>query len=205
MAASAPDPPLWGTCLYCGDAVPPDSGRCPICGAEEPLTPAQEKTASRQTHRRLNALRALRGAIVVLAIVGVCYLVISPVFSGPPVITDPLTTSGSYSMAPGNTTILAGEITGEDYVIGNFSVTTPYGLQIGLTVYNTTEYQAYLAGVQTQNQSWVAPVSNGRFNFPAPYTDTFYFVFYNPYLPGSGLSLKAYIVTTYTPNVNAFD
>jgi hypothetical protein len=139
-----------------------------------------------------------------VAIIGVCYLVISPVFSGPPVITDPLTTSGSYVMAPRNTTVLAGEVTGEDYIIGNFSVLSPFGTSIGLTIYNTTEYQAYLSGVQGANQSWVSPTSNGRFNFPAPYTDTFYFVFYNPYPVGSGLTLTAYIATTYTPNVNSF-
>lgn len=198
------DSPLWGTCVYCGDAVPPgEATRCPICGAENPLMPAQEKTAPARTRRRVRSLRALRAAIVLLAIAGVCYLVISPVFSGPPVITDPLTTSGTYVMAPTNTTVLAGEVTGEDYILGNFSVLSPFGTSIGLTVYNTTEYQAYIAGIQTTNQSWIAPANHAQLDFVAEYTDTFYFVFYNPYQAGSGLTVTAYIATTYTPNVQS--
>ena len=195
---------LWGSCVYCGDAVPPGSTKCPICGAEGPLSPSQEKVAPLRTRRRLGALRSFRVAIVVVAILGVAYLVISPVFSGPPVLPDPLTTSGSYTMTPSNTTILAGEITGEDFVLGNYTVLAPYGTEIGLTIYNTTEYEAYRDGIQTANQSWVAPASHARFNFPAPYTDTYYLVFYNPYSAASGLIVTAYIATTYTPNVNSF-
>lgn len=198
------DPPLWGSCVYCGDAVPPGSTKCPICGAEGPLSPAQEQLAPPRTRRRLGALRSLRVVIVVLAILGVAYLVVSPVFSGPPILPDPLTTRGSYTMTPSNTTILAGEITGEDFVIGNFSVLAPVGTQIGLTIYNTTEYVAYRDGIQTANQSWVAPSTDARFNFPAPYTDTYYLVFYNPYPATSGLTVTAYIATTYTPNVQSF-
>lgn len=202
------DPPdaaaSWGSCLYCGDAVPPGATRCPICGAEEPLSPAQERVAPRRSRRRLRALRVLRALIVTVAIVGVAYLVITPIFSGPPVVGDPLTTSGAYTLGPSNTTVLAGEIVGADYLIGNFTVLSPYGLSLGLTVYNTTEYQTYLSGIQSANQTWFAPTSVGRFSFSAPYTDTYYFVFDNPYPTGSGLTVTAYIVTTYTPNVNSF-
>lgn len=203
MPETAPADP-WGTCVYCGDAVPPHSPKCPICGAEGPLRPAEETAAPRRTRRRVAALRGLRAFIVVLAVIAIAYLVVSPVFTGPPVIADPLTTSGSYVMGPGNTTILAGEITGADYVLGNFTVLDPYGTSIGLVVLNTTEYLSYRAGFPTANQSFVAPTMSGRFYFAAPYTDTFYLVFYNPYPAASGLILTAYIATVYTPNVNSF-
>lgn len=200
----APDAESWGTCLYCGDAVPPGIGQCPICGAIEPLRPAEEKTASKSSRRRFQALRALRASIVVVAILGVCYLVVSPVFSGPPMITDPLTTSGSYVMGPANTTVLAGEITGADYLIGNLTVQTPSGSGVTLVVYDSAQYQAYRNGTQTDNQSWWASGGSYRFIFPAPTTDTYYFVFTNPYPVGSGLVQTVYIATTYTPNVQSF-
>ncbi|MGI0054884.1 MAG: zinc ribbon domain-containing protein [Thermoplasmata archaeon] len=193
----------WGECLYCGDAVPPGSKVCPICGAENPIRASQIPIAPKKIRRRLKGLGALRTAMVVGAILLLAYAVISPVFSGPPVIADPLTASGTYFISTGNSTVLAGEVTGADYILGNWTVLAPFGTSVGLTVYNSTEYNDSLHGIPTGNQLSYAPANEQNIVFTAEVTDTYYFVFANPYPLSSGLNLTVFISTAYTPSVNS--
>ena len=46
-----------------------------------------------------------------------------------------------------------------------------------------------------------APAQSGPIVFAAPYTDTFYLVFTNPYPASSGLKVTVYAATQYEPNV----
>ena len=143
----------------------------------------------------------LRVAIVVAVIAGLAIAIIQPSLSGAPVLPDPLTTSGVYAISPGNTTVLGGAITGEDYIEGNYTVVVPAGASVQLSVYNSTEYAQLQEGRGGATAATVAPLSSGRIVFAAPYTDTFYFVFTNPYPSASGIVLHVYIATNYESNV----
>ncbi|MFZ0698864.1 MAG: hypothetical protein WAN74_01540 [Thermoplasmata archaeon] len=195
----------WGECAFCGNAVPPTSSVCPICGAGEPVRAGTISQAPRKVRRRLKMLGALRILIVVGVVVLLAYLIIQPVLSGPPVIADPLTTAGTYVIGAGNYTVLAGEVSGEDFITGNFSVLAPVGTAIELTVYNTSEYSQFLAGENPQNQTGLRPQNAGPIAFAADYTDTYYFVFSNPYPTTSNITVTVYIATQYQTNVNSFD
>jgi hypothetical protein len=194
----------WGECAFCGNAVPPTAAGCPICGSGNPVRAGAISQAPPKVRRRLKLLGALRILIVVGVVLVLAYLVVQPVLSGPPVIADPLTTSGTYTIGAGNSTVLAGEVSGEDFITGNFSVIAPVGTAIGLTVYNSTEYTQYLNRENPQNQSWIAPENSGPIAFAAEYTDTYYFVFTNPYTAASGIAVTVYIATEYQTNVNSF-
>ncbi len=204
MPESVPLSTTWGECAFCGNAVPPTSAVCPICGSGEPVRAGTIARAPRRVQRRLKLLGALRILIVVGVVAVLAFLVIQPVFSGPPVLTDPLTTSGTYTIGAGNSTVLAGEVSGEDFITGNFSVIAPVGTAIGLTVYNTTEYSQFLRGDNPQNQTGYSPGNSGPITFAADYTDTYYFVFWNPYPTTSGITVTVYIATQYQTNVNSF-
>ena len=141
---------------------------------------------------------------MVVVILGLFYAIGSAVLQGPPVLTgDPLTTAGAYEIGPGNFTVLSGEITGGDYVIGNFSSFAPVGTNIALTVYNESAWSDFRNG-SLPDPAWsVAPSPAGRIVYSAPVTDTYYFVFSNPYPVASGLTIGVYVATTYEPNVGA--
>jgi len=158
-------------------------------------------TVSRSQRRRLRAAGAFRSLIVIAVALGLAYTMISLVASGPPAVADPLTTSGLYTLGPGNYTIISGEITGGDFVIGNFSTADPVGLNVALTVYNSTEMPQFLNGVSPVPQYTLGPSPTGRIVFSAPYTDEFYFVFSNPYSLTSHLGYTVEISTTYESNV----
>ena len=194
----------WGECAFCGNAVPPTSAACPICGAGDPVRAGTVSQAPRKVRRRLRLLGALRIFVVVGVVLLLAYLVIQPVLSGPPVLADPLTTTGTYVVGAGNHTVLSGEVSGEDFITGNFSVISPVGTAIEMTVYNTTEYSHFLAGESPRNQTWIAPENSGPLAFAADYTDTYYFVFTNPYPATSSIAVTVYIATQYQTNVNSF-
>jgi hypothetical protein len=203
---SAPvDPRAWGSCLYCGDAVPPDSNACPICGAENPIRAGQAPKEPKRVRRRIWALGTLRSVLVFGAIALLVYAIIAAELSGPPVIADPLTHSGTYYISSENYTVLSGSVQGGDYILGNWSVMVPFAGEMSLVIYNSTEFTQFQAGDNAANQTWVAPTTNGQIDFSALYTNTFYFVFENPYPASSGLNEKVYISTAYTPDVNSFD
>ena len=131
------------------------------------------------------------------------YAIVPAVLQGPLVLSgDPLTTSGTYRIGPGNYTVIAGEMTGGDYVIGNFTAIEPVGLNVALAVYNSTGWNAFLADAAA-SPVWTLPSTGaGRIVYSPPVTDTYYFVFTNPYAPSTHLTVAVYIVTQYEPNVS---
>jgi hypothetical protein len=203
VASSPPASPesTWGACSFCAVAVPPGATECPICGASDPIRASDMPKVSKYQRRRLLATGVFRSLIVMGVSLGLAYLMISLVLGGPPVVADPLTTAGLYNLAPGNSTIISGEITGGDFVIGNFSTSDPVGLNLELAVYNSTQMPQYLGGLSPVPLYTLGPMTVGHIVFSAPYTDEYSFVFTNPYPTGSGLSYVAQITTTYESNV----
>jgi hypothetical protein len=201
-APSAPSPdPTWGACRFCGVAVPPEALKCEICGAGDPIRAADLSHVSRRQRRRLQATGVFRSLLVVGAAVALALSLISVVLSGPPSVADPLSTSGSYTLGAGNSTTISGEITGGDFVIGNFTTVDPVGLNLEVSVYNSTQFSQVLAGQGPTPQWSSGALPDGRIVFSAPYTDTFFFVFTNPYPLSSHLTLIAFITTQYESNV----
>jgi len=202
---AAPNPadpdPTWGACSFCSVAVPPGASTCPICGAPDPIRASKLSSVSRSQRRRLRATGVFRSLIVIAVALGLAYTMVSLVVAGPPVVADPLTTSGLYTLGPGNYTIISGDITGGDFVIGNFSTTAPVGLNVELAVYNSTQIPQFLNGLSPIPQYTLGPSPSGRIVFSAPYTDTYSFVFLNPYPASSHLGYVVQITTTYESNV----
>jgi hypothetical protein len=200
-----PDLPVrdgtWGACRFCGVAVPPGATQCTECGAPDPVTSSELPKLRGRVKRRLRTLNLLRTIVVVAVAVGLAYTLISLIVTGPPVVSDPLTTSGVYTIGAGNFTLISGEITGGDYVQGNFTTTDPAGTNLGVAVYNSTQIAQFLNGEDPAPQWSTGPTDSGLIVFSAPYTDTFTFVFTNPYPPSTHLTIEAYIVTVYESNV----
>jgi hypothetical protein len=202
MATSTADQ-MWGSCTFCGDAVPPEARICPTCGKEQG-TPAQRAVEgrSRPARRRATALRWLRALVVVAIVSTIGWAIVSAEISGPTAYADPLTGAWTLNVPAGGWSILAGNITGEDYITGNFSVESPVAGEVMVYIYNSSQFAAFYAH---QNAQTAAPpytnVSSARIVFSAPYTDEFYFVFENPYAPASHLAERIYITTTYETNV----
>jgi hypothetical protein len=199
--SATPLPGTWGACRFCGVAVPSGAKTCEICGAEAPLSAAELRTAPRSVRRRLAWTGLLRSLVVVVVIAGLGYAIVSAVLTGPPNVPDPLTTSGAYTLAPGAETVISGEITGGDYVVGNFSSVSPAGASVALAVYNSSGWSAYVGHGPATPVYSIGASGSARIVYSAPYTDTFYFVFTNPYPPSSALNVTVYIVTEYQSNV----
>lgn len=160
------------------------------------------ETRSRPLRRRIALLRWLRVLVVVGIVSAIGWAIVSAELSGPTSFPDPLTGTWTLTVAAGHWSLLAGNITGEDYVTGNFSVVSPVSGEVVVFIYNASEFAAFNAH---DAASPVAPpytnVSTSRIVFAAPYTDEFYFVFENPYPAASGLTEKIYVSTTYETNV----
>jgi hypothetical protein len=196
---AAPLPPAWGTCGFCGEAYPPDAKVCPTCGGKEEVRAGAQSSLPPRKRQKFRLIQFMRVLLIVAVIGGLAYATWSSGFS-PPVVADPLTTSGWHTVGPGNYTYLDGPVTGEDYIVGNYSVMNPPGAPLTLEVYNSTDFTFYTAHVGAQpllEQNG----STGRIVFSAPYTDTFYFVFVNPFAPTTQINLQVYIVTQYESNV----
>lgn len=198
-----PDAPgTWGTCRFCGVAAPYGASKCPECGAEHPLSPAELRSAPKPLRRRLQFTGFLRTFVVVVVVAGLAYATISAVLQGPPVLTgDPLTTQGGYLVGPGNHTEISGEITGGDYVVGNYSSFDPIGTDIAFVIYNSSEFSSFANGDHPTPTYSGGTVDSGRIVYSAPVTDTYYFVFINPYPVSSHLTIGIYIATEYESNV----
>lgn len=202
MTESPDAPGTWGFCRFCGVAVPYGASRCVECGADRPLTPAEFRTAPKSLRRRIQFTGFLRSFVVVAVIIGLAYLMITTVLQGPPVLVgDPLTTQGGYLVGPGNFTALSGEITGGDFVVGNYSSFDPIGMNVAYAVYNSSEWTSRLAGESPAPTFAGALASSGRIIYSAPVTDTYYFVFTNPYPVASHLTIGIYVTTEYESNV----
>jgi len=203
MASSSPPAPSeWGTCRFCGVAVPSGASQCGICGAANPLSAGQEASAPPKVRRWIRLTHAFRTLIVVTVVIGLTYAILSAVLSGPPTLsTDPLTTAGTYTIGPQNYTFIAGEITGGDYVTGNFTTTHPVGVNIAVAVYNSSEWSQFYTG-QSPTPLYTVPATyNAEIVFAPEVTDTYYFVFSNPYPLSSHLTVGVYITTLYNANV----
>ncbi len=197
--ATAPPAPAWGTCPLCGDAYPPNASKCPTCG--EPLAGGPRPRRPLLGIRRPTALRSARALLVAVVVVGLAFALVGAIWSGPPVLADPLTTSGTYTIGPGNFTILQGQVTGEDYITGNFTVVAPAGTAIALQVFNDSEF-AKFAHHETASAAYeIPPSSSSRIVFVALYTDTYTFVFENEYVPSSGIAVQVHVTTSYESNV----
>lgn len=201
MAAPDPATPAWPTCQVCGRAVPQPEGVCPSCGQQKTVETSKIPQLPERSRRRLRLATTVRVIIVVVVIGGLAFDTISSVYSGPPTYPDPLTTQGTYTLGPGNYTVLSGAITGEDYIDGNYTVVSPAGTSLSFAVYNATEYAAWVHGESAQPQWTTNGTSASAIVFDAPYTDTFFLVFQNPYEPGSGIVQTVYISTAYQSNV----
>jgi len=191
----------WRTCRVCGGAVPAGDAVCPTCGQVGAVAIASIPSLPPRTRRRLRLAQLFRSLIVVGVVVGITYAIVGAVLTGPPTFADPLTTRGTYSIAPGNYTVLSGAITGEDYIDGNYTILDPVGTEILIQVYNSTSFASFVRHLPATPQYSSTEPDRGAIVFPAPYTDTFYLVFQNPYQPTSGIDQTIYIVTNYQSNV----
>lgn len=193
----------WGACRFCGAASAPRSTACGICGAPAPLSAQEIPRAPIALQRRLRWTHALRTFLVGAAAVALAFALISAVLSGPPNVPDPLTTTATYAIGPGNYSALSGEITGGDYVVGNYTTIHPVGVGVAVSVFNSTEWAAFVRGGSATPVWSLAPTGAGRIVYSASYTDTFTFVFGNPYPAGSHLAITVYVATVYESNVGS--
>ena len=192
----------WGICRFCGVAVAPGAAVCGICGAAHPLSAAEAENPPPKVRRWLRLTGAFRTLIVVAVVVGLTYAILSSVLSGPPVLVgDPLTTAGTYTIAPGNYTVIFGAITGGDYVTGNYTTVDPAGVNIGLAVYNTSEWNEFVAGGTPSPLYSLTPTYATNLVYSPLVTDNYFFVFTNPYPVSSHLTIEVYIATLYNSNV----
>jgi hypothetical protein len=189
------------SCATCGDAFLPEGHACPTCGDAHFVTPGALPAMPRGARYRFRFIRSFRMVIIIAGIVGVAYVLVTAVWSGPPTYADPLTTKASYNIPAGNFAYLSGAVTGEDYIVGNYTVLTPTSGQVGFAVYNTSEFIQYVHTGSATSQWQVTPETNGRIVWAAPYTDTFYLVWQSPYASGSHVDLTVYATTNYMSNV----
>jgi hypothetical protein len=202
VSAPEPTPGTWGTCSYCGVAVPAGATKCPICGAEGPVPAGEMGRAPKPVRRRIRLTATLRTLIVVAVAVGLVYTLVAAVLSGPPTVPDPLTTAATYTLAPGNFTVISGNITGGDYVQGNYTAVSPPGIEVAVAIYNSSEWSWFTNGTGSPGVQWNnTPDAEGAIVFAAPYTDTYYIVIANPLPEASGITLQVYVATTYESNV----
>ena len=188
------------TCTSCGDAGPAGS-ICPTCGGTKRIPLAATPALSPRRRWRLRVLRAGRATVVIGLLVSLGYLLFSAWVTGPPIASDPLTTTGAYTVPAGSFFFLSGQIVGGDYILGNYSVVAPVGAYVTCAVYNSTEFVAF-GHHQSASPSWSLPAQlGGRIIFDALYTDTFSIVFVNPYPAESGINLTVFATTTYETNI----
>ena len=196
-----PEPAAWGMCRTCGAAVAPGAARCILCGGDAPIAAKDLAAAPPAVRRRWTLTRFARAAVVVGVVVALAAALLPAALEGPPTVADPLTTAAAYRLGPGNSTALAGEITGGDYVLGNYSAIDPFGAKVAVAVYNSTEWSAWVHHAPA-TPSWSLPSQpSGRIVFTATYTDTFVFLLTNPYPVSSGVNVTVYLATSYESNV----
>jgi len=192
----------WGICRFCGVAVAPGATNCGICGADHPLSAVDAAHPPAKVRRWLRLTGTFRVLIIITVIAGLSYAILSAELSGPPNLTsDPLTTAGTYVIGPGNYTVIYGDITGGDFVTGNFTAVAPVGVNIGLAVYNTSSWNEFRSGGAPAPLYSVAPTFNAKIVYSPLVSDTYYFVFSNPYPTSSHLTVGVYISTLYNANV----
>jgi hypothetical protein len=200
MAASEPGQ-IWGSCRYCGTAVAPGATVCGLCGADRPVPAAALPKAPVGVRRRISFFNWLRMIVMVGVSVALGWALISAVASGPPVVADPLDTSGSYVVPVGSTAIFDGNITGGDYIVGNFTSTQPLEANVTVSAYT---YSGWLEQVQngTGSPVWSTPSEGvGRIVFSPEVTNDYMFVLTNNYPASTHLVIHVYVTTQYESNV----
>ncbi len=198
MAAASGE---WGTCRFCGTAVAPGSASCGICGADGPVPAGKLSASPRRVRRRVALTNWLRVVIVVGVVGALAFSLVDAVLTGPPNVPDPLTTHGMYTVGPGWVGFLTGEVTGGDYVVGNFSSVRPVAADVALSAYNASEWALFLRG-GVATPAWSTPQEgSGRIVFTALYTDNFTFVLTNAYAASTHLNITVYVATEYESNV----
>lgn len=198
-----PDPvaPEFSTCRVCGDAVPPTAKLCPTCGSGTPIREDQVGGLTGGRRRRFQFLKYARIAVVAAVALSLVVLLLQAAFTPAPVAADPLTQSSTRTVAPGHVDVISGDITGGDYIQGNYTVIDPPGAHLTLSVFNSSEFPKFLRN-ESADPMYTSPSSaSTRIVFAALYTDTYYFVWQNEYPAGSGLDLTFYVSTTYETNV----
>jgi len=200
MGATAPGS-AWGSCRFCGTAVAPGAAVCGLCGADRPIAASALASAPVGVRRRISLFNGLRAAIIVGVAVALAWALIEAVATGPPNVPDPLTTTGTYTVAPGSVSFLSGEVTGGDYVVGNFTAVQPFEAEVSLSAYNSTEWTSVVKN-DSGTAAWSTPLEgSGRIIFTAEYTDTYTFVLTNPYPASSHVTVSVYVATEYESNV----
>jgi len=192
---------VWGSCRFCGTAVAPGASACGLCGADRPVPASALPSAPVAVRRRITLTNWLRALIVLAVAVGLSWTLIDSVLTGPPAVPDPLTTTGTYAVPPGSTPILTGEVTGGDYVVGNFTSVRPYLAEITLSVFTAQGWR----GLQENGSGspvWSSPSEgSGRIIFSALYTTNYTFVLTNSYAEAAHLNITVYVATEYESNV----
>ena len=77
----------------------------------------------------------------------------------------------------------------------------PAGVNIAVAVYNSSEWSSFVAGGAPAPLYSVAPTYTAEIVYSPDVTDTYYFVFTNPYAPSTHLTVGVYIATLYNSNV----
>jgi hypothetical protein len=199
------DPPIppgvWGTCPTCGDATPPGSLKCPTCGKERaPGTPAVP--TDRKVIRRLKIHRSLRMLVIIGLVIGLIVTLSLAVDQGPPVAADPLTGTWVYHLTPGNYSVFSGNITGGDYIDGNFTIVTPPGAFVLMEVFNSSGYGDFLSGRPATPVQAPINETSGLILFSPIVTDSYFFVWVDQYPVASHISMTLYAQTQYMSNVD---
>ncbi len=142
-------------------------------------------------------------ALMIGVSIALAYAVIDAVVTGPPVVADPLDTSGSYAVPVGSTAIFAGNITGGDYIVGNFTSVLPSEANVTMATYTTSVWYASLAnGTALGSPLWTTPSEgSGRIVFSPEVTGNYTFVLTNGYPTSSHLVITVYVTTQYESNV----
>jgi hypothetical protein len=194
-------PAAWETCATCGDAVPPGAAQCPTCGKFDPTRSREGGSSQPKVRRRLALHKWLRILLVVGVAGGLAVVMAQAAFTGPPRVADPLTGYWSYSVKPGGFAVISGQVVGEDYVIGNYTIYNPPGALAVFSVFNSSEFTLFTEHLPAQPVQPSLNESSGRIVFNAPYTDNFYFVWQNPYAAATGINESLYASTEYQSNV----
>jgi len=74
-------------------------------------------------------------------------------------------------------------------------------VNIVVAVYNSSEWAQFTAGATPSPLYAVSPTYDAQIVYAPQVTDTYYFVFTNPYPASSHLTIGVYITTLYNANV----
>jgi hypothetical protein len=135
-------------------------------------------------------------------VIGLTVTLSLAVQEGPPVAADPLTGTWVYDLTPGNYSVFAGNITGGDYITGNFTIVTPPGAVVYFVVYNSSSYGQFRAGEPATPAQAPINETSGLILFSPIVTDDYFFVWIDQYPISSHITMTLYAETQYMSNVD---